>query len=72
MNTQKHQVYDHLKTHGKITSIEAIRLYGITRLAQVIRYVKQMQLPVVSRLEHDPENRSRHWSVYEVETVKMP
>lgn len=35
--TNKHkEVLKHLQTHGSITSMEAIQLYGATRLAAII------------------------------------
>lgn len=34
--TKKNMVADHLKKHGSITSIEAINLYGATRLSAII------------------------------------
>lgn len=33
---QRQRVLNHLKTYGKITSLEAIELYGITRLSAQI------------------------------------
>jgi hypothetical protein len=34
--TQTSEVLKHLKEHGSITSIEAINLYGATRLSDII------------------------------------
>jgi hypothetical protein len=34
--TKQHQVLFHLKTHGNITSWEAINEYGATRLSHII------------------------------------
>lgn len=34
--TQTNEVLEHLKTHGTITSIEAIMQYGATRLSAII------------------------------------
>lgn len=38
--SQTKKVYEHLKTHGSITSMEAIRKYSITRLAVCISRLK--------------------------------
>lgn len=34
--TQKEMVLEHLRSHGSITSMDAIMKYGITRLSDVI------------------------------------
>lgn len=39
---QKHKVLKHLRSREKITSIEAIGLYGITRLAAVVLQLKDL------------------------------
>ena len=44
--TKKDKVYMHLKTHRQITSWEAIRLYKVTRLADVIFKFKQDGLEI--------------------------
>lgn len=36
LGKQQMRVLEHLRTQGNITSLEAIQLYGITRLADVI------------------------------------
>lgn len=33
LTTQRKQVLEHLRTHGKITSMEAFELFGCTRLS---------------------------------------
>lgn len=35
-NTKRQMVLDHLKNYGTITSLDAIKLYGATRLAAII------------------------------------
>lgn len=39
--TQKELVYAHIKMYGEITSWDAIMMYGITRLADVIYRLKK-------------------------------
>ena len=39
--TQEQQVLSHMKTSGNITSIQAFRLYGITRLADRVFKLKK-------------------------------
>lgn len=41
MATQSEQVLNHLKTNKAITSMEAIKEYGITRLAVAIHTLKK-------------------------------
>jgi hypothetical protein len=38
---QKQIIAAHLKKHGRITSLEAIKLYTVTRLADVIYKLKK-------------------------------
>lgn len=58
--TQKQQVLAHLKKHKSITSWDAIKLYGITRLAHYI-YLLKDDYKIVSLLEKNEESR---WSRY--------
>ncbi len=44
--TQKEQIREHLKKHGEITSWEAIQMYSITRLAEIIRRIPEMKVKV--------------------------
>lgn len=39
--SQRQMVLDHMRTHGTITSIEAIELYGATRLSGLIYNLKK-------------------------------
>lgn len=40
--TQQEAVLEHLKTKGSLSSLQAIRLYGCTRLsARILQYKKQ-------------------------------
>ena len=41
IKTGKDAIKWHLKNYGHITSLEAIREYGVTRLASIIWYLKQ-------------------------------
>lgn len=68
--TQKQIIKTHLIKYGRITSFEAFSKYRIQRLAAIIQELEKDQFPVKSRLEFSPKDRSHHWSVYEVETVK--
>lgn len=40
-DTQKKLVLEHMRTHDGITSMDAIMLYGITRLAHVVYMLKK-------------------------------
>ena len=39
--SQTSEILNHLQTHGSITSLEAINLYGATRLASIIYVLRQ-------------------------------
>ncbi len=41
IKTGKDAIKWHLKNYGHITSLEAIREYGVTRLASIIWYLKE-------------------------------
>jgi hypothetical protein len=59
-----------LVTYGKITSLTAMRAYGIMRLGARIYDLKRKGFNIVSILEFDPNNKSRHWSQYELVKTK--
>lgn len=44
-------VLNHLNTKNKITSIEAIGLYGITRLAAVVYDLKKRGFPIQTTMK---------------------
>ena len=46
--TQSQQIMQHLRTGRSITSIEAIGLYGITRLAAVVHTLTSEGVPIIS------------------------
>lgn len=47
--TQTQQIQTHLVKHGGITSLEAIQLYGITRLSARIWELKKSGMEILSR-----------------------
>jgi hypothetical protein len=55
--TKKDKVYMHLKTHRQITSWEAIRLYKVTRLADVIYKFKQNGLEIDTVMVQGSDSR---------------
>jgi hypothetical protein len=69
VETQKKLIALHLNRFGHITSEEAIRLYGITRVAAIIPILRKRGMDIKPHLEYDHNNKSRHWSVYELDTV---
>lgn len=44
--TQSEQIVRHLRDHGSITSMEAMREYGIMRLASRISDLKKAGMPI--------------------------
>ena len=64
--TQNKQILFHLEKYGQITSIEAITKYRITRLAEIIRRLKVKGNAITSTLQFDENNKSRHWSKYQL------
>ncbi len=65
--TQKQQVLDHLNTHGSITSWEAIKIYGITRVSEYIFSMRDKdKLKIESIYE---KNEHTHWVRYKMFTA---
>lgn len=50
--TQNERVLRHLKTFGKITTLEAFQDYGITRLSARIWDLRHMGLTITSEMGH--------------------
>ena len=46
--TKKQKILNHLKSGKSITSMEAINLYGVTRLAAVVHTLKRERHPIES------------------------
>lgn len=46
--TKKQKILNHLKSGKTITSMEAINLYGVTRLAAVVHTLKKEMHPIQS------------------------
>lgn len=62
--TQDTTILKHLLKYGTITSIQSIRLYGITRLAAIIPRLVRKGHNITSELQFKPENKSVHYSLY--------
>lgn len=50
--TQKERILNHLEKYGSITSWEAIREYGITRLSQYIYLLRNENHLIVDEIEN--------------------
>ena len=59
--TQREIVEQHLDDHGYITTWDAIRYYGITRLAEYIRQLRRAGKPITDRWQHE---NGKKWKVY--------
>ena len=46
--TQRQAVLEHLQTHGSITSLEAIQLYGATRLSDIIFNLRKRGYQIIT------------------------
>ena len=68
--TQGEKVYRHLKYFGKITPMEAIHEYGITRLSAVVFNLKKRGIPIESEIEtgRNRFGEKAWWSKYTLET----
>jgi hypothetical protein len=64
--TQCEKILRHLEDYGEITSLTAMKEYGIMRLASRITDLKKQGYSIVSKTESG-ENRygeTTHWKVY--------
>lgn len=55
--TQASKVHAHLKSRGKLTSVEAFGLYGITRLAAVVGKMKANGLAILTTMKKGVHGR---------------
>jgi hypothetical protein len=55
--TQTNEVLKHLKAHGKITSMEAITLFGATRLSDIIMRLRKHYIIETEMVESPVPNR---------------
>lgn len=60
---QINDVLNHLKEHGSITSLEAIRLYGATRLSSIIFDLRKRGYRISTVME-EGTNRYSHTCRY--------
>lgn len=51
MKSQVDMVYEHLKAYGSITTWEAIKEYGVTRLSAVIYILRKEGYKIISETE---------------------
>lgn len=66
MRSQVDMVYEHLKTYGSITTWEAIKEYGVTRLSAVIYILKKDGYKIISEWEEGTNRFGRKvsWKKY--------
>ena len=48
--TQKQVVLDHLREQGSITSLDAIKQYGITRLSDRVFVLRNEGYPIITKM----------------------
>lgn len=70
--TQNEQVLRHLMTYGKITSLEAVELYGIMRLGARIYDLKKQGYPIKTylRVGKSRNGESMVFAEYRLERVE--
>ena len=66
MKNQADTIYEHLKAYGSITTWEAIREYGITRLSAMIYILKKEGYKIISEWEEGTSRTGRKvkWKKY--------
>jgi hypothetical protein len=68
VKTQKEAVLSHLKSFGKITSWEAIKEYGATRLSGIIYTLRKEGYEIISE---DTTNKNRFGNPVTFSTYKL-
>lgn len=68
METQKELIEKHLLEKGEITSWEAFKIYGVTRLSHII-YVLRRKYDIIS-VSTTKKNRYGHCCTYSTYTLK--
>ena len=63
LKSQTHAVIEHLKTKGNITSMDAIELYGATRLSAIIYNLRERGYNIIT-IKEDGVNRFGHKMKY--------
>jgi|TARA_R100000306_G_C4324160_1_gene116754 hypothetical protein len=61
--TKKQKILNHLKSGKTITSMEAINLYGVTRLAAVVHTLKRERHPIESE---NVKGKNGNYAVYKM------
>lgn len=60
--SQKQKVISYIRKHGSITSVEAFKALGVTRLSAIVFYLKEDGYTIDSVTEVG--NNGTHWSKY--------
>lgn len=60
--SQKQKIMSYIRKHGSITSIEAFKKLGVTRLSAIIYYLKEDGFKIDSVTEVG--KNGTHWSKY--------
>ena len=60
--SQKQKVMSYIRKHGSITSVEAFKALGVTRLSAIIYYLKEDGFKIDSVTEIG--KNGTHWSKY--------
>lgn len=71
--TQTQAVLEYLQNHGSLTSMEAIELFGATRLADIIFRLRKQGYIIVT-VEHETTNRfgqSTRYAEYKYEGILL-
>lgn len=71
-STQRFQIMRHLKENGSITQLEALREYGIMRLASRISELKQRGEPIerVMRAAQNKYGETVHYAEYKLKAAE--
>ena len=55
--SQKSKILNHLKTHGSITSWEAIEKYHVTRLAAIIKVLRDEGYNIITTMKSNGDTQ---------------
>ena len=71
MVTQTERILRHLKDHGSINPLEALREYGIMRLASRVSDLKRLGYPIDKSMKKSTNKYGEtvHYAVYTMEEI---
>ena len=62
--TQTQMVLNHIKQHGSITSLQAFKLYNITRISHAILQLRKAGYGIKTTMQKSKVNKHKRYGIY--------